>query len=50
MAVLYDYQDEYGQIPGSLSDSTIRWNFTKPPIQGLFFSKMMKKLTLLKKH
>ncbi|HGM1174419.1 amylo-alpha-1,6-glucosidase [Clostridioides difficile] len=48
MAVLFDYQDEYGQIPGSLSDSTIRWNFTKPPIQGLFFSKMMKKINFTK--
>lgn len=44
MAVLFDHQDELGQIPGSVSDSTIRWNFMKPPVQGLFFSKMMKKM------
>ena len=42
MEVLFDYQDELGQIPGSVSDSTLRWNFTKPPVQGLFYSKMMK--------
>ncbi|MEI2392984.1 hypothetical protein V8V55_24650 [Priestia megaterium] len=44
MATLFDYQDSLGQIPGSVSDSTVRWNFTKPPVQGLFFSKMIKKM------
>lgn len=50
MAVLFDYQDEYGQIPGSLSDSTIRWNFTKPPVQGLFFYKMMQRMEFSKEQ
>ncbi|PLT29762.1 amylo-alpha-1,6-glucosidase [Peribacillus deserti] len=44
MAVLFDYQDELGQIPGSVSDSTLRWNFAKPPVHGYFFSKMMEKM------
>lgn len=44
MATLFDHQDPLGQIPGSVSDSTVRWNFTKPPVQGLFFSKMIKKM------
>lgn len=44
--LLFDYQDVNGQIPGSLSDSTIRWNFSKPPVQGLFVLKMMEKMTL----
>ncbi|PLR94860.1 amylo-alpha-1,6-glucosidase [Bacillus sp. T33-2] len=44
MAVLFDYQDELGQIPGSVSDSTIRWNFAKPPVHGYFFAKMMEKM------
>lgn len=44
--LLFDYQDDNGQIPGSISDSTIRWNFSKPPVQGLFVLKMMKKMTL----
>nr|WP_285849707.1 trehalase family glycosidase [Niallia taxi] len=43
--LLFDYQDEKGQIPGSLSDSTIRWNFSKPPVQGLFILKMMRKMS-----
>ncbi|PLS18679.1 hypothetical protein CVD28_06005 [Bacillus sp. M6-12] len=44
MAVLFDHQDELGQIPGSVSDSTIRWNFCKPPVHGYFFGKMMEKM------
>ncbi|WP_082235336.1 amylo-alpha-1,6-glucosidase [Halobacillus massiliensis] len=48
--VLFDHQDELGQIPGSVSDSTIRWNFSKPPIQGLFILKMMKQLNLSKEQ
>ncbi|WP_370224354.1 amylo-alpha-1,6-glucosidase [Cytobacillus sp.] len=44
MAVLFDYQDELGQIPGSLSDSTIRWNFAKPPVHGWTYAKMMEKM------
>ncbi|MBM7619992.1 glycogen debranching enzyme [Bacillus tianshenii] len=44
--LLFDHQDEKGQIPGSVSDSTIRWNFSKPPVQGLFVLKMMEKMTL----
>lgn len=50
MEVLYDYQDELGQIPGSVSDSTLRWNFTKPAVQGLFYSKMMKKIDFTKEQ
>ncbi|GGF17952.1 hypothetical protein GCM10010954_15910 [Halobacillus andaensis] len=44
--LLFDHQDELGQIPGSVSDSTIRWNFSKPPIQGLFILKMMERMEL----
>lgn len=44
MAVLFDYQDKLGQIPGSLSDSTIRWNFAKPPVHGWTYTKMMEKM------
>ncbi|WP_299093863.1 trehalase family glycosidase [uncultured Metabacillus sp.] len=44
--LLFDHQDDKGQIPGSVSDSTIRWNFSKPPVQGLFVLKMMEKMTL----
>ena len=48
--VLFDHQDENGQIPGSVSDSTVRWNFAKPPIHGLFIEKMMKKTELSKEQ
>lgn len=41
LRVLFDYQDDYGQIPGSISDSSLRWNFSKPPVQGFFFDKLM---------
>ncbi|WP_299745746.1 amylo-alpha-1,6-glucosidase [uncultured Rossellomorea sp.] len=44
--LLFDHQDDKGQIPGSVSDSTIRWNFSKPPVQGLFVLKMMEKMSL----
>lgn len=44
MMVLFDHQDESGQIPGSVSDSTVRWNFAKPPIHGLFFQEIMNKM------
>ncbi|WP_428910854.1 amylo-alpha-1,6-glucosidase [Niallia sp. Krafla_26] len=45
MMILFDHQDESGQLPGSVSDSTIRWNFAKPPIHGLFVQKMMEKMS-----
>lgn len=48
MAVLFDLQDEYGQIPGSVSDSTLRWNFCKPPIHGYIFSIMVRDETFTK--
>jgi len=41
MTSILDHQDELGQVPGSVGDSTIRWNFSKPPVQGLFLTKMM---------
>lgn len=50
MFTIFDHQDELGQLPGSVSDSTIRWNFSKPPVQGLFFQKMEKQTTFSKKE
>ncbi|MDB2105910.1 amylo-alpha-1,6-glucosidase [Clostridium paraputrificum] len=44
MMIIFDHQDKYGQLPGSVSDSTIRWNFAKPPIHGLFIEKMMERM------
>lgn len=41
MAVMFDFQDAWGQLPGSVNDANIHWNFAKPPIQGLFILKML---------
>ncbi|MCI1880566.1 MAG: hypothetical protein LKI94_00060 [Sporolactobacillus sp.] len=41
MFAVFDYQDPQGQLPGSVSDSTIRWNFSKPPIHGLIYSLLL---------
>lgn len=38
---LFDHQNDLGQLPGSVSDSTKRWNFSKPPVHGWFVLKMM---------
>lgn len=50
MMILFDHQDEKGQLPGSVSDSTLRWNFAKPPIHGLFVEKMMKQMEFTKEQ
>lgn len=41
MEVIFRHQDSFGQLPGSVSDSTIRWNFCKPPVHGYIFSRMI---------
>ncbi|WP_429976111.1 amylo-alpha-1,6-glucosidase [Enterococcus sp. DIV0086] len=40
MFTILDHQDDLGQLPGSVSDSSIRWNFSKPPVHGFFFQKL----------
>lgn len=45
-ATIFAYQDELGQVPGSVSDSTIRWNFCKPPVHGYILSKIWPSLNL----
>lgn len=45
-ATIFDHQDELGQLPGSVSDSTIRWNFCKPPVHGYILSKILPSLDL----
>lgn len=46
MMVVFDFQDENGQIPGSVNDSNIHWNFAKPPVQAIFIDKMLEKISL----
>jgi hypothetical protein len=36
LAVFFDYQSESGQLPDSVSDSCIGWNYCKPPVTGWF--------------
>lgn len=50
MMVVYDFQDEEGQLPGSVSDSNIHWNFAKPPIQGFVIGKMLEEMTLTREQ
>lgn len=42
MLLLYEVQDPDGQLPDYVNDTCQCWNFAKPPVQGLFFLKMMK--------
>lgn len=46
MAVMFDFQDAWGQLPGSANDANVHWNFAKPPIQGLFVQKMLRVMEL----
>lgn len=48
MKTVFQHQDETGQLPGSVSDSTIRWNFSKPPVHAFFFKKMQQKMNFSK--
>lgn len=44
--LVFEHQDAFGQLPGSVSDSTIRWNFCKPPVHGYLLSRIIKDLNL----
>lgn len=46
--LVFEHQDDFGQLPGSVSDSTIRWNFCKPPVHGYILSKIIDNLNLSK--
>lgn len=50
MMVVYDFQDSFGQLPGSMNDSNVHWNFSKPPIQGWIFGILMKNGVLNKEQ
>ncbi|UXS67972.1 hypothetical protein MUA19_00620 [Staphylococcus chromogenes] len=43
MVLPYSFQSVEGQLPGSFSDSTIRWNFSKPPVQPYFIKLLLDK-------
>lgn len=39
--LMFDYQDETGRLPDCITDTSVAWNFTKPPFHGFTFLKMM---------
>jgi len=42
MLTMVDHQDEFGCYPDSFKDSSITYNFSKPPVHGWAFSEMLK--------
>lgn len=39
--VLFDFQNEQGELPDFVNDNDVMWNFCKPPIHGWALRKMM---------
>ncbi|HOK04331.1 MAG TPA: trehalase family glycosidase [Victivallales bacterium] len=39
--IFFDLQDDFGCLPDAVSATSIIWNFSKPPIYGWTFSRMM---------
>lgn len=46
LSVFFDYASEYGQIPDSVSDTFVGWNYCKPPVTGWFLRNMEEHGTL----
>src|SRR5512140_1255592 len=44
--VMFDHQDEHGAIADSLSDRTMAWSWSKPPIHGWTLLELMKQPAL----
>jgi len=44
MLVLVDHQDEFGAYPDSVNDVKIHYNFSKPPVHGMVFQEMLKRM------
>lgn len=44
--LMFDHQDKTGRIPDAVTDSSIVWNFVKPPIHGWTLLKMMEHMKL----
>ena len=38
----YDFKDDLGCVPGSMDDCSLRWNFLKPPGQGMFLKSIIR--------
>lgn len=39
--IFFDEQDEFGCVPGTITDNEIRWNYLKPPAFGYFGLEMI---------
>ena len=44
MLTLVDHQDEFGAYPDCFNDVHIQYNFSKPPVHGLAYSEILKRL------
>ena len=44
--VLFDHADSFGAIPDSITDRTVVWNWSKPPIHGWTLLELMKQPAL----
>jgi glycogen debranching enzyme len=44
MLTMVDHQDEFGCYPDSINDLKITYNFSKPPVHGLAFKEMLRRL------
>lgn len=44
MLTLADHQDEFGSYPDSINDTWLHYNFSKPPVHGLIFQEMLKRM------
>ena len=44
MLTLVDHQDEFGSFPDSINDVKIHFNFSKPPVHGLAFQEILRRM------
>ncbi len=44
MLTLVDHQDEFGSYPDSVNDIKIHFNFSKPPVHGLAFREVLRRM------
>ena len=44
MLTLVDHQDEFGSFPDSINDVVLHFNFSKPPVHGLAFQEILRRM------
>ncbi len=45
MLTMVDHQDEFGCYPDSFNDLKITYNFSKPPVHGMAFKEMLRRMS-----